>query len=420
MGTGERGAGELHRALVDMLVNRGLIQSPSVEAAFRAVSRHLFLPNEPIERAYADDAIPTKVSGGAAISSASQPAIVAIMLEQLELRPGHRVLEIGAGTGYNAALMAHIVGESGQVVTVDIDDDLVAGAREHLSAAGYPQVEVVHGDGAYGYPDAAPYDRIVLTVAASDLAPAWSEQLAADGRLLLPLRVKGDIQKVVAFEPRDGYMESISAQDGGFMPLRGSAAWTPHQWRAPRPDLGLSLSVDDAADVNTESVLRLLEAGPSQETPTGVRLTVREVLGGLDLWLVLHDVRACMLQARDSTALREDVPWLVGEPGKWSVALGLVDPAGLALLTQPPAQAGASRPDFELLVRGYGEAESLVQRCIELVRTWEAAGRPSSRTLRIRAYPRASDYEPSPGELTVDKPLTRLVLDWTHSGGHAG
>src|SRR5881409_720853 len=171
------GAFALHRALIDELVRRNAIKDSRVEAAFRAVPRHLFLPDVPLAEAYRNEAIPTKIVDGEAVSSSSQPEIMAIMLEQLQLEPGHRVLEIGAGTGYNAALMAHIVGKSGQVVTVDIDEDIVESARQHLAAAGFERVQVVRADGASGYSEAAPYDRIILTVSAGDITPAWREQL---------------------------------------------------------------------------------------------------------------------------------------------------------------------------------------------------------------------------------------------------
>src|SRR2546428_12794983 len=101
-----------HQALVDSLKASGCIRTPLVEAAFRAVPRHLFLPGTPLDLVYSDEAIPTKRFDGATVSSSSQPAIMAFMLEQLQLEPGHRVLEVGAGTGYNAALMGHIVGET--------------------------------------------------------------------------------------------------------------------------------------------------------------------------------------------------------------------------------------------------------------------------------------------------------------------
>src|ERR1700758_224146 len=124
------------------------IRSERVAAPLHARPRHLFLPGLRPEAAYRDDAIVTKRDeAGQPISSSSQPAIMAIMLDQLDLAPGLRVLEIGAGTGYNAALISHVVGPSGQVTSVDIDSELVGQAREHLARAGFSDVTVVCADG---------------------------------------------------------------------------------------------------------------------------------------------------------------------------------------------------------------------------------------------------------------------------------
>ena len=194
-------AATLHGALVDGLVSRRCITDPRVEAAFRAVPRHLFLPSLAPEEAYRNVAIPTKFVDGEAVSSSSQPEIMATMLEQLGLEPGHRVLELGAGTGYNAALMAHLVGDSGAVTTIDLDEDVVDGARAHLASAGFDRVRVALGDGALGYPDAAPFDRIILTVGAWDISPAWREQLRRDGRLVLPLAVAGTKNRSPSLTP---------------------------------------------------------------------------------------------------------------------------------------------------------------------------------------------------------------------------
>ena len=101
---------DLRDALVRTLRESGALTDARVEAAFRSVPRHLFLPGVEIERVYRDEAIPTKLADGIPISSSSQPAIMAIMLEQLDVQPGHNVLEIGAGTGYNAALLAYLAG----------------------------------------------------------------------------------------------------------------------------------------------------------------------------------------------------------------------------------------------------------------------------------------------------------------------
>ncbi|HXR64324.1 MAG TPA: methyltransferase domain-containing protein, partial [Ktedonobacteraceae bacterium] len=174
---------QLRQEMVDRLKNLRLVRSEPVEEALRTVPRHLFVPRVDVGTAYSDQAVVTRWQDGRAISSASAPSIVALMLELLDLRPGQRVLEIGAGTGYNAALMARLVGESGQVVTIDIDDEIVQEARAHLKAVGIENVQVMCGDGALGWAEGAPYDRVILTASVTDLMPAWHEQLVRGGRL---------------------------------------------------------------------------------------------------------------------------------------------------------------------------------------------------------------------------------------------
>ena len=195
------------------------------------VPRELFLPDiaerEGLERIYADEAIVTKRSSqGAAISSSSAPSMMAIMLEQLDLRPGLRVLEIGAGTGYNAALLAELVGDPAAIITIDIELDVVEQARRNLANAGYGAITVLCADGVEGAPSLAPFDRIELTVAADDIAPAWMDQLAIGGRLALPLELhrqqRGQVS--LALVKQEGYLESAAAAYAFFIPLRGDQA----------------------------------------------------------------------------------------------------------------------------------------------------------------------------------------------------
>ncbi|MGH3813578.1 MAG: methyltransferase domain-containing protein [Pseudonocardiaceae bacterium] len=168
-----------------------------------------------------------------AVSSASAPGVVAGMLEQLDVAPGHRVLEIGAGTGYNAALLAHLVGAAGEVTTVDIDGEVVPRAREYLAAAGYRGVSVFCGDGEFGCAGHAPYDRIVVTAGAWDLPPAWVDQLAAGGRLVVPLRMRG-LTRSFAFEREDRYCRSRSIEDCGYVPMRGAGGVAERNIRPDR------------------------------------------------------------------------------------------------------------------------------------------------------------------------------------------
>ncbi len=192
--------------LVDKLKAEGHVRSEAVERALRTVPRHVFMPWRPPEDAY-------RGTGGAIIdpdttpetcSTVSQPAAVAMMLEGFDVRPGMNVLEIGAGSGYNAALLALLAGKTGRVVTVDIEDFLVEKARRNLAAAGFEGVEVVHGDGAFGYSPGAPYDRIVATVGLPDIPSVWAEQLAPGGKIVVPLHLAG--------EPQDHELVSLGAQ----------------------------------------------------------------------------------------------------------------------------------------------------------------------------------------------------------------
>ena len=146
------GLAEARARLVAGLRAKRLADAPVIEA-FLAVPRHVFLPQDCAAQAYEDTAIAIKSdAAGLPVSASSQPAMMAIMLDQLGLDVGQRVLEIGTGTGYNAALIAQIVGESGAVVTIDVEPDLIEKAAASLAAAGFAGVTVVCGDGADGVP----------------------------------------------------------------------------------------------------------------------------------------------------------------------------------------------------------------------------------------------------------------------------
>ncbi len=412
------GIAGLHEAFVENLISTGCIRSTNVEEAFRAVPRHLFLPGVALERVYSDNAIITKRTDGKIVSSSSQPAIMAIMLEELNPQPGHRVLEIGAGTGYNAALMGHLVGDSGLVVTVDIDEDLVESAREHLGAAGLDRVSVVCRDGGLGYADRAPYDRIILTVGAWDIVPAWWKQLKLGGRLLLPLEVRGGVQKSVAFDQTGDYLESVSVKDCGFMTLRGAFA-KPQDPISLGPEPGLSISVDYGIKVDGDAVFGLLSE-PSTDRSTGIDASPGEVvLGGLALWLSLREPGFCHLWAQGQIADRSIVPclWEYSLEGRVCWTIGLLGDEGLCVFVPPPKQNSSSEQldgsqTFELFVRSFGPGTELARRLVEQARAWDAAGRPSSNGLRMRAYPKDTDYVPSTDEFVVRKRWTQLVLDW--------
>jgi methyltransferase of FxLD system len=214
----------LRTAMVDALTP-GRVLSPRVEQAMRTVPRERFLPGVPLEDAYSDSIVTThRDADGTVLSCTTMPGCVAGMLEQLDVRPGHRVLEIGAGTAINAALLAHLAGPAGHVTTIDILPDADR-ARRHLAAAGYDTVRVIAGDGALGYAPGAPYDRIIITAGAWDIPPARTLQAAPDARLVIPLRISGFTHEVTLQrkqQPDWPMWASLHSHLSGFIKMRGT------------------------------------------------------------------------------------------------------------------------------------------------------------------------------------------------------
>ncbi|MGH3759497.1 methyltransferase, FxLD system [Actinophytocola sp.] len=364
-----------------------------VADALRNVPRHIFLPDLPPDAAYRDEAIVTKWDAdGMPTSSSSQPTIMAIMLDQLGATRGQRVLEIGAGTGFNAGLLAHIVGPKGSVVSIDLDPEIVDRAEENLSAAGCDRVTVLHTDGALGHPPRAPYDRIIATVGVWDLAPAWHEQLAPDGRLVVPLDLRG-VQRSVCFERVDDYWTSRSARACGFMRMRGQFAG-PERNHLLDKQTHLTLSLPEARELDTAAVVEALDA-PEVEIRTGVAPTQSEFFDGFGLWLAIREPRWFSLSEQDPGTRLGSAPMRAPDA---VVTAGVLDEFGLATLSV--GSAG------ELVVTG---AERIAEELAEHVVAWDEAGRPGSTGLRIDAHPAGSD---ATGEYVIDKKCVRLVLTW--------
>ncbi len=272
--------------MVDQLVRWRSLRTTQVEAAMRAVPRHLFVPDASIEKAYAQDGVVThRGTDGRPRSMASAPAVVAQMLEQLDVRPGHRVLEIGAGTGYNAALLAHLVGPGGRVTSIDIDEDVVEGARSGLAAVGCDNVHLICGDGEYGHLGDAPYERLVVTAGAWDVPPAWTDQLTVDGRIVVPLRVRG-LTRSVALERENGFLRSRSMRYCGFIPMRG-AGHCPEPTLKLSDDIEVYLRLDDRRSADAESLRNALDH-PAHHTWLGVTASEEE-LGHFEFWLATMD-----------------------------------------------------------------------------------------------------------------------------------
>lgn len=216
----------LHRKMVDDLMQRGCLRSEAVREAFDSVPRHSFLPETPVEVVYRRGAIPILVGkAGVPLSASSDPEVMASMLEALQVGRGHRVLEVGAGSGFNAALLAEITGKDGQVATVDIDDRVTRLARAHLSVAGYGSVRVLTRDGWLGAEELAPFDRLEVTVGVRDISPHWTSQLAnKEGVMVLPLSIRAGLCMAMAFRRIGHSLEANGGFECGFLPMRGPNA----------------------------------------------------------------------------------------------------------------------------------------------------------------------------------------------------
>jgi protein-L-isoaspartate(D-aspartate) O-methyltransferase len=215
----------LNQLMIDAIAatRPGGTNDPRVLDAIRTVPRHAFVPGVDLADAYNPDlaVITKRDTAGTSLSCASVPYLVAAMLEQLDVRDGHRVFEAGAGTGWNAALLATLAGPGGHVSTIDIDPDITAQAAANLEHAGFPGVHVATGDAALGVPQNAPYDRAIITIGSLDIPPAWFSQLKPGGRLVVPLRWRGQTQSVALILGEDGILRSDTMFLCGFVPMIG-------------------------------------------------------------------------------------------------------------------------------------------------------------------------------------------------------
>ena len=181
--------------MVDNQIAARGVEDPAVLNAMRAVARHVFVPDEQVRHAYEDR--PLAIGHGQTIS---QPFIVALMTELVRPRPDFKVLEIGAGSGYQAAVLAEIVDH---VYTVEIVEPLYDWAKARLALAGYSNVSVRHADGYYGWEEHAPFDAIVVTAAAPHVPPPLIAQLKDGGRMVIPVGSRFRTQQLILLE-KDG------------------------------------------------------------------------------------------------------------------------------------------------------------------------------------------------------------------------
>ena len=206
------------RKMVERQLRKRGIRDERVLAAMLSVSRHEFIPAEWAGEAYSDRPLP--IGHGQTIS---QPFMVAAMAEALELLGGERVLEIGSGSGYQAAVLSLLARD---VHTVEMQEELAVVSRERLRRLGYANVHVHVGDGTLGWPEEAPFEAIVVTAAAPEIPPPLAAQLAEGGRLIVPVGTPEE-QRLLRVEKRDNALSTRPLCHCRFVPLIGRFGWKP-------------------------------------------------------------------------------------------------------------------------------------------------------------------------------------------------
>jgi protein-L-isoaspartate(D-aspartate) O-methyltransferase len=391
----------LRARMVDHIVKAGHARSTRVKEALRAVPRHEFVPAATVEEAYANEAVITKRAGnGAALSCASVPTVVAMMLDQLDVHHGDDILEIGAGTGYNAALLSCLTGPDGLVTTVDIDPEVTAQARRALEATGNGHVHVITRDGALGDAMRAPYDRVIFTVGAWDLPTAVRNQLAPGGRLVVPLRWRGQTRSV-AFV-RDGeLLRAVSIELCGFVPMIGQDG----ERTAPIDKDGqVSLHWDADQPIDPAAIRGALNQ-PKTSAWSGATIGAGEPFDGVWLRMTGTEPDTCRIAAEpaavDSGLCTPAVP---------SLSPAIVQGDSLAYFVQRRLPEEDTRPRWELGAIGHGPAgQELADRLCEQIHAWDA-DRDAEPVITI--YPAGTPDDQLLEGLVLDKHDVRMTIFW--------
>jgi protein-L-isoaspartate(D-aspartate) O-methyltransferase len=206
-------------AMVERQLRRRGISEPEILKAFREVPREAFVSDQHAHLAYGDHPLP--IEAGQTIS---QPYIVALMIEAAQIKPGAKVLEIGAGSGYAAAVMSRI---AARVIGVERQHELVEVARERLRRLGYDNVAIVEADGTKGWPDEAPYDAILAAASGSHVPKPLIDQLAPGGHIVMPVGDPGWVQKLIKVSKgADGSLQQSDLGAVRFVPLIGEEGWS--------------------------------------------------------------------------------------------------------------------------------------------------------------------------------------------------
>lgn len=380
------------QVLVEAMRRHGDNHDPRILDAFLNIPRALFLPGVPLERVYQDEAIALRrEADGSIYSSSSQPSMMALMIDQLRLQRGHNVLEIGTGSGYNAAIMHTLVEPGGRVTSIEVDPQLVEDARDALQRARMSRVLVVEGDGAAGYSPRAAYDRIIATAGIWDIPPAWVRQLKPRGLIVAPIWFEGQQYSAAFHLQPDGSLYSEHNLPCGFVHLRGLASGPQVDLRIGSGSLIISAGQPERVDA---VALQMLLNADAQDGHLGHVLNSGDfaysAVPFLALTLPEEDVFATYSVATDQQPF------------------GL-EGSGFAVIARGSACFVPLRGEGRAVVFGGADTLLAVQDGLS---AWQAAGRPTTDRLRLRLTPITGNQPTPPRQGRVYRRIDHYLEVW--------
>lgn len=367
MANNSKDSQHLWNEMLNSMRENGAFISDGVDAAFSAVPRHLFLPNTPIEDVYSDRSIGIKTdASGLLTSSSSQPSMMAIMLNQLQLKAGDNVLEIGTATGYNAAIMQYIVA-SGTVTSIEIDHNLAQQAQANLSSAKMSRVHVVHADGSQGYSPRAAYDHVVSTVGVWDVPSAWLNQIKPQGSVVVPIVIDG-IQVSAKFKlMSNGSYLSVDNRPCSFVYMLGQNAGP--NFRRHIASTPMYILSDQVEKIDT-AALHLLLSYDHEFNRFDTNLDTSDYWNGYQLYLMLNHPETEVFFVY--SVLEGQTAYGIGGQG-----IGLFAKSSAAL---------ASYYEKGLVHSFVGAESFMVMQSV--LDEWHSLGEPNVEKLRVQLIPK--------------------------------
>jgi protein-L-isoaspartate(D-aspartate) O-methyltransferase len=376
------------REVARQLATQGVVTNERILQAFEMVDRHHFVPEASESLAYSDRSVP--VAGN---SCSSRPYIMARMLEQADIRSGESVLELGTGTGYNAALLSQLVGPDGHVVSVDIEPKLVQDAAHRLKEQGFTNVNAIVSDGQHGYRRFAPYDVILGTFATADVPSTWAEQVRPGGRMVLPIVLAANIQVSAKLHCSVDAWSAEWLEPCLFIRQRGAQdAFTASMreiWNGRRVYL--------VAERVASLAQGVVDMDPCRHT--ALAQVNPHSLWGLHAWLATRRPDVVGIQylkhglrvERDAVYELERISRQSGIP-----LVGLVSKNGMALLLQeqsahPGSYDGDQQVPFSLDVGVWGDGDDIAAELEREVGAWASKGSPGSAQMRLELQFEISD-----------------------------